>query len=306
MTSLSNTQADHRRQFMLLAPDDSDPAAFLNVLVAPHRHRDLLAEAQRLRGKTYLDIGALHRSQLSADGRHIDEADDRSWHLVTLDDTGRVVACLRYLAHPNKVSFSKLTVARCALAQSETWGPKLQVAVETELRLARERGCSYVEMGGWAITEALRCTTEALRMICAAFALAQASGGALGITSANRQSCSAAILRRIGGRGLIARGEELPSYRETEYGSFETEILRFDSLNPNPRYRKWMEACQEHLRGMPVIRRVRNHAFTASFVNTVSFASRAGRQTPLEPITEKLDHSPNEHWQAAAAPVPAG
>ena len=244
------------RQFVLLAPIDSNVSGFRDVAVDPYRHGELLAEAQRLRGKACLGMGALDASQLSEDGRHVHAVDDQSWHLMTLDGDGHVMACLRYLLHPSSVPFSELTIAHSALAQSTKWGQRLRRAVEEELRQARGRGCSYVEMGGWAITEALRCTTEALRMIVTAFALAQLSGGALGITNANLQGCSASILRRIGGKRLMADGVELPSYTETEYGSFETEILCFDSSKLNPRYKTWIQEYQAHLPNVPVIRQL--------------------------------------------------
>jgi hypothetical protein len=264
--------ASARRQFVLLAPSDSSLSAFRNVAVDCRTHSDLLAGAQKLRGKTYLDLGALDESQLSKEGRHLHADDDRSWHLVTLDGRGQVAACLRYLAHPSDVAFSKLTISHSSLAKSEVWGRKLRAAVEGELRHAKERGAWYVEMGGWAIAEALRCTTEALRMIVTAYALGELSGGALGITNATSQSCSASILRRIGGRRLTASGLELPSYFETEYRSVEAEILRFDSSNPNPRYMKWMEECAGRLRDVPVVCRARHKGtFRAALVSNTFF-----------------------------------
>jgi hypothetical protein len=265
-----STVAAPRRQIVLLAPSDSNVSAFWDVKMDPYRHHELLSEAQRLRGKAYLDMGALDPSQLSKDGRLVHAADDQSWHFMTLDEAGQVIACLRYLVHPSSVPFSKLTIAHCALAQSATWGRRFRVAVEAELKQARARGCSYVEMGGWAITEALRCTTEALRMIVTAFALAQASGGALGITNANLEGCSASILRRIGGQRLTADALELPPYTETEYKSFKTEVLCFDSSKLNPRYEKWLQECKVHLPYLQVIQQVPNRVgFTAPFINTI-------------------------------------
>jgi uncharacterized Zn-finger protein len=131
-------------------------------------------------------------------------------------------------------------------------------------------------MGGWSIAQTLRCTTEALRMIVTAYALAELSGGALGITNANRESCSASILRRIGGRRLAADGVELPSYLEDEYQSVEVEMLRFDSSNPNPRYKRWMDECQAQLRDVPVICRTpkKPMAFHPSVFLHPSFAAQ--------------------------------
>lgn len=273
MTSISSN-ANQRRGFALLAPKSADVAHFKSVTTDVRLHRQLLAQAQKLRGKSYLDLGALDSSQLAADGRHIYEADDRSWHLLTLDGSGRVLACLRYLAHPCHVAYSELVVAHSALARSEKWGQPLRVSVEEELKHARGRGCSYVEMGGWAITAALRCTTEALRMIVTAYALAQLSGGALGITSATLESCSASILRRIGGTRLTANGVELPAYCDDQYQSIELEILRFDSSRPNLRYRKWMEESRAQLHDVPVIRqRDDQPRFNFFFARNISFAT---------------------------------
>jgi len=270
-----NRIAGLRRQFALLAPNAPDVLGFRDIAVNPTRHRRLLAAAQRLRGRTYLDLGALDPSQLSRDGRHVHSDDDRSWHLVTVDETGQVAACLRYLAHPGDVPFSKLTISHSSLAKSDQWGHKLRSAVEQELIEARRRGASYVEMGGWAIAQELRCTTEALRMIVTAYAFAELSGGALGITNANLESCSASILQRIGGRRLAANGEDLPFYLEDEYQSVKVEILRFDSSGPNPRYQRWMDECQAQLRDVPVICRTpKKHVFSASLVMQSSFAAQ--------------------------------
>jgi len=264
-----------RRHFVLLAPDASNGVGFRDFAVDPDRHHRLMTAAQRLRGRTYLDLGALAASQLSRDGRHIHSDDNRSWHLLTVDGGGQVAACLRYLAHPSDVQFSELTISHSSLAKSEGWGPKLRSAVEQELTEARRRGAFYVEMGGWAIAQELRCTTEAVRMIVTAYAFAEWCGGALGITNATLKSCSASILRRIGGQRLAANGMELPSYLEDGYQSVEAEILRFDSSDANPRYERWMHECQAHLRDVPVIcGSAKKKTFTASVVMHSSFAAQ--------------------------------
>ncbi|HTB17878.1 MAG TPA: hypothetical protein VK708_07160 [Bryobacteraceae bacterium] len=205
-----------------------------------------------MRGRIALHEGAVHASQLDADGRHVQAADRHSWHLLTLDANGHVAACMRYRPHGSEAGFHDLAISRSALAQSKTWGRELRRAVEADLRRARQRGCSYVELGGWVISEALRCTTEALRMIATTYAFAQLCGGALGIGTASTRRCSSAILKRIGGQQLEARGTELPSFYDAQYRC-HMEVLRFDSSRPNPRYGRWMEACRSHLKEIPVI-----------------------------------------------------
>lgn len=240
------------RRSLLLAPISVNPGPFANFVVDPMAHRSRLAEAQRLRGRIALQEGAVNSSQLLPDGRHVQSPDGRSWHLLTLDAHGRVAACMRYLPHRKNAAFQELSISGSTLAQSKTWGRPLRAAVEEDLDHARQRGCSYVELGGWVISEAFRCTTEALRMIATAYAFAQLCGGALGITTASTQRCSAAILKRIGGQHLRSCGVELPTFYDAHYRC-HMEILRFDSSRPNPRYGKWMDACRSRLKDVPVI-----------------------------------------------------
>ncbi len=252
MRSFSFDSSRMQRRNLLLAPNSIASASFTDMVVDTSSHDLRLAEAQKLRGRIALHEGAVDPAQLLADGRHVQSADRNSWHLLTLDDQGHVAACMRYLPHRRDAGFNDLAISRSTLARSKTWGYQLRKAVEADLRHARQRGCSYVELGGWVISEALRCTTEALRMIATAYAFAQLCGGALGITTASTRRCSSAILKRIGGEQLEAQGKELPSYYDTHYRC-QMEVLRFDSSRPNPRYSKFMDACRSSLRDVPVI-----------------------------------------------------
>jgi len=252
MRSFSLDGLGLERRNLLLAPTSVNPGPFTDVVVDSSGHHSRLTEAQKLRGRIALHEGAIDATQLLADGRHVQAADRHSWHLLTLDAHGRVAACMRYLLHRKDAGFNDLAISRSTLAKSKVWGRELRTAVEADLRKARQRGYSYVELGGWVISETLRCTTEALRMIATAYAFAQLCGGALGISAASTQRCSAAILKRIGGQQLQARGVELPSFYDAQYRC-HMEVLRFDSSRPNPRYRKWMEGCRSRLRDVPVI-----------------------------------------------------
>jgi hypothetical protein len=238
---------------MLLAPLAGDlPDTFRAVQVNCRKHEALLGEVQRIRGREYLKDGAIPAWQLSPEGRYIQAIDEKSWHLLVLNRFGQVAGCARYTPHQNGVSVYELGVAGSALAQSDHWGNRLHRAVESELNDARRRGISYAEVGGWAIAEELRCTTEALRMALTVWGLAQLLGGALGITTATTRHHSSSILRRIGGQPLVADGVELPPYYEAQY-ECEMEILRFDSRRPNPRYEAWVGDCRSNLAAIPVV-----------------------------------------------------
>jgi hypothetical protein len=240
------------RQSVLLAPSQSAASQFDHASVDPSRHHRLLAEAQKLRGRVYVQDGAIQPSDLSGEDRHIQAADDQAWHLLTVDENEAVVACIRYFAHEPGVSFSELSIAASGVARSAELGTQVREAVETELDCARRRGVSYVELGGWAVCESLRRTTEAIRTLLTVYALSQVRGGAVGLSSATTRHHSSSILRRIGGRPLKANGVDVSSYYDAQYAC-EMELLSFDSASPNERYAGWISDCREALHRVPVV-----------------------------------------------------
>jgi hypothetical protein len=242
-----------QRRVVLLAPALSAvPHGFADAIVSPDDHEHLFAQMQRLRGRIYLEDGAIREDQLTADGRHQQSVDAESWHLLAVAPDGVVQGCARYRSLREPVQFGRLGVAHSAMAIDDRWGVKLRDAVRHDIEEAQARGVSYVEVGGWALTAELRCSTEALRIALATWALSRVLGGSIGITTATRRHCSASILRKIGGRSLIADGQEIPHYFDPSYGC-EMEILRFDSERPNQRFDGWIEQWVRHLLSAPVL-----------------------------------------------------
>jgi hypothetical protein len=222
------------------------------VVNDPSMHQRFLAEAQRLRGRIYVEDGAIRSRTLTADGRHVQPADDLGWHLLTIDDHDRVTSCLRYRAHRPGVAFSELAVSRAINAQSPALRGVMRDGIQAELDCARRRGFSYIELGGWAISEKLRCTMQAINTLVTVYALSQLLGGAHGLSTATTRHHSSTILKRIGGASLMAGGVEIPPYYDPHYGC-EMELLRFDSTTPNPRYAGLIEACCDELREITVV-----------------------------------------------------
>lgn len=244
--------ASSPRRLVLLAPSGSEPPAFFDsVQTDPWRHEDLRAQMQELRGRVYLKDGALEPRQLTQ-GRHQLDADERSWHLLSVDQEQKVLGCVRYREYPNETEFSELGVADAALARCPRWGKKLELAVEMELTISRHLDMAFVELGGWALHEELRRTTEALRMTLTAYGLLQSLGGAVAIATATHRNGSCSILKRIGGRRLKHERSELPSYHDPHYRC-EMEVLRFYSWAPNPRYRALIDKVTAGLRAIPVV-----------------------------------------------------
>ena len=178
--------------------------------------------------------------------------DECAWHLVSTNGRGDVSGCARYIAHTSQVHFTDTTVSHSPLSRAVDWASRFRRAVESEIELAGRLGVDYVEVGGWALTPELRCTSEALRIALGMFSLARLLGGCIGLTTATRRHCSASILRRIGGQSLAWHGTAIPGYFDARYDC-EMEVLRFDSSRPNPRFELWIEDLRRHLSAVPVI-----------------------------------------------------
>src|SRR5438128_685534 len=168
---------------ILLAPPSSAEAFSVGSLkVDASQHRFFLTEAQRLRGRVYLQDGAVDDKQLSRDGRLVYAHDEHSWHLLLLDRQATTSACVRYIPHQDRVSFHDLGVASSALAYSPTWGSRLRCAIQAERAKARLRGMGYAEVGGLALAEEMRYTTAALLILLNVYGLMKLLGGALAIS----------------------------------------------------------------------------------------------------------------------------
>ncbi len=240
------------RRLFLLAPPGQLPFRFRDVAADADLHAGALARVQQFRGDVYVEEGNLTSDDLAFDGRHVQAADAKRWHLFTMNGQDEVGACGWLLPHPENVDYGDLGVAHSSLAESKEWGPVLRKAVEEEIRIARRRGVRFVEFGGWAVSRRLRCTTEAVRLCLAWYALCQAIGGTIGLGTANTGHHSSAILRRMGGRPLAKAGQPIPRYYESRYRA-ELEILCFDSAEPNPRYAEQIEQCLRALGTVTVI-----------------------------------------------------
>jgi hypothetical protein len=240
-----------RRLALLAPPNAFIPDVFTDVGGDCYRHRALFLELQRFRAEVYLKDGAIKQSDL-IDGRHVAEADDHSWHLLVRDENGRIAGCIRYQAHDTRSLFLRLSVFSAAIAACPQWGPVLKKAVDSEVTKARNSYLSFVEVGGWALAEHVRGTSEALRLALAAYSLGQLLGGAVGMSTATRRHCSSSIVRRIGGESLKYAGVPIPAYYDPQY-QCEMEILRFSSWKPNPRYILWVDEIRQSLEHIPVI-----------------------------------------------------
>ena len=208
---------------------------------------------QRLRGSVYLQDGAIKESSL-VDSRHQCDLDRHSMHLLVLNRQGRVGGCVRFYEHSRALKYWDLKAAHCALSRTADWIYKLFHALQSEVEYSSRLDLPCVEVGGWALDEELRGTTEGLRIVLGSYAVWQMMGNAVCLSTATLRNGSSSILRRIGGRSLEHEGVELPPYYDPEYGC-QMELLKFYSWAPTPRYGAWVDQMKEELRHVTVVTR---------------------------------------------------
>jgi hypothetical protein len=242
-----------RNQLIVLPPAGFRvPRMFRRVEADSQRNSRLLADMQRLRGKAYMEDGAVRAEDLTPDGRHQLSTDVNCWHVLSVDSEDRVTACLRYLDEGAIACFGDLWVSHAALAHCPRAGWKLRLAVERGRARARALHMSFGSVGGWAVAKEQRRTLEPVAIILATYGLLELLGGCVGMATATFRHHSAAILRKIGLSPLDWGGDELPPYFDPQYGC-EMEMLQFDSRFPNPKYQEVVKEFSAALSFAPVI-----------------------------------------------------
>jgi len=268
-------------QFAVLPPACATvPGNFRNVEINGRKHEDLMTQMQRLRGHVYLQDGAISNKDLTSDGRHRLRVDETSWHVLSLDQSGKVVACLRYLDEGGAVSFRDLWVRHASVASSPVTGARFRRTVEQAMKRARQWDIGFGEVGGWAVAAERRLTLEPLRIILATYGLLELLGSASGVATATVRHGSSTILRKIGLTALQSDGEELAPYYDPAYGC-EMEVLQFDSRFPNPKYRDKVKELSSCLTTAPVICR---ETRTTSFCDRWRGLDLAPVNLPMTPV----------------------
>jgi hypothetical protein len=214
-------------------------------------HADQVAKVQQMRGRIYLEDGAIEPWQLTGDGRFRLHEDENRWHLLTVKEQ-QLRGCASLKVYIPPTAFSDLGVSQSAQARCSQWGSALRKSVSLDLQLAQTELLRYVEAGGWALAPELRCTAEALHIALASYALGELLGGCLGLSTATVRHHSASILRRLGGSTLVCDGQPLPPYYDPAYRC-EMEIVRFDSRMPSPKYQALVNQLKAELALAPVV-----------------------------------------------------
>ena len=232
--------------FKFLAPASSDvPRQFSQLMVHARLHEKLIFDTQMVRGLALKECGPIG-SHLLPDGRHFQQIDDESWHILIQNGDGQILGCARY--RPLQGNADQLVANQSALSRSIRYGPVLRAVMDRLFASARKRNKQCGEAGGWVVRREIRGSTAALNIALMTFALAEHLNCGLGITTATRMHHSASMLCRLGAR----RVAELPPYYEPKYGSI-MELLQFDLSQASQRCAARLDQFRTKILGIPVI-----------------------------------------------------
>ena len=199
-----------------------------------------------MRGRIAICEGAIHPSALDHSGRHHMPGDLASWHLIRLDESGRIRGCARVLVHPQSAVFSDMQLAHSELAKNPLWRHKVRAAVEADIKRSQKRQCTLLEPGGWVVEEDCRGGKDAAAIALSAIACSQFQRNCVAYVTATVKHGSSTILRRLGARPVKWQGEELPKYYDPNYGC-EMELLRLDAQTLNERFEAPIRQLQQVL-----------------------------------------------------------
>ncbi len=233
-------------QFKVLAPAWSDvPPQFNESKVDAGLHEKLIFDTQMVRGLALRECGPIG-PHLLPDGRHFQQIDAESWHILIQNGDGHILGCARY--RPLQGSPDQLVASQSALSRSLRYGPVLRAVMDRLFANARKRNKQCGEAGGWVVRREIRGSMAALNIALMTFALAEHLNCGLGITTATRMHHSASMLCRLGAR----RVAELPPYYEPKYGSI-MELLQFDLSQASQRWVAKLDEFRTKILSIPVI-----------------------------------------------------
>jgi hypothetical protein len=224
-------------------------------------------------------------THLCADGRHFQEIDVQSWHVLLQNEDGTILGCARYRTLEG--DFNDLAANHSALAHSLRYGPQFRSTMYQLMMNARKHNKQCGEAGGWVLRREVRGTTAGLNIALMTFALAEHLNCGLGITTATRMHHSAAMLCRIGAH----RVANLPAYYEPMYGSI-IELLQFDLPQQNPIYAARLDKFRKMILSTPVI----------AGMDVMPYSQRVGLlrlASALDPRIADLGEKPTPHHQLA-------
>jgi hypothetical protein len=211
------------------------PPDFETVAVDPRHYEDCIAAVQRLRGRVYVQDGAIPPSALDDDLRHRSNLDYDCWHLLMLNWEGHVAGCIRVRLYDGGVDVRHLQVWEVVRRMPDGTRERYARAIRRLRDESLSDGLWFGEVGGWAVSEQVRTGTVGVTLAVALWPFCRLLGGVAAVATATTRHNSAKILTRLGGASITDHGEPLGPFDDPYFGC-QMNLLGFDSRRLSPRY----------------------------------------------------------------------
>ena len=209
-------------------------------------HHRRLEQIQRLRGRVYVEDGALHPSLLDTDGKHLTAFDHDHWHILVTDEQDEVCACFLLIRYPEDARFEDLKLYELIDRMSPALRPIYEASVRAFMSEASGQNLGFGEVAAWAVRGDVRNRPSSLMFSFAAWALYQLLGESLVVGAPTTRHNAATILRRIGGFPLRFSGFPLQRFYDDRYGC-DMEIIGFNSCEPLLKYSPIILEIRDHM-----------------------------------------------------------
>lgn len=240
------------RSLQILCPSHWDATGIGVTKSGTESYTRYLDQIQRLRGRCYVDDGAIPASALDATGRHIQPEDLTAWHVLLMDDTG-VIGCVRMSFYaPELCSLDSFGLRHASIASDPEWGPRIRRSIDSDLRMLAARNQYAAELGGWAIAQDHRDSRAAMYLLTGCCALGRAHGDCICYGTATRRHGSLDILRRLGGCPLYDGTDVIPDYFDPRYGC-EMGFVRFASMWTRVRIERYIREITSQFELFPTL-----------------------------------------------------
>ncbi len=237
--------------FLLLAPANARiPSVFSRVEENKDVHEAWLTKLQQLRGKVFLEDGAIKESHLDEQGRHISKHDVLSWHYLALSPEEQLRGVMRCQVWYTSERLPELCDLNLYVLlermQNLELRQKFTTALTTFIHQPNEQAC-FVEISALAVDKASQGFTIGSMLGVSAYSLANIIDAYAGVGAGTDRHHTARFYHKLGGisfRDPSNPEEILPPFFDTGYDC-QMDIMGF--IDPAPSVNEMVRIVEEKL-----------------------------------------------------------
>ncbi len=242
---MSQTGIFKDNHFLLLAPANARiPNVFSRVEENKQAHETWLKQAQQLRGRVYLEDGAITQDDLDNTGRHISRHDECSWHFLVLDAEEHlrgVMRCQFWYPQQKLPEISEMHLYPLLERMKQPTREQYQNSIKAFIAAQQTKNC-FFEVAGLAVESSSQGITVGSMLGVSGYSIANLKDSGTAIAAATNRHNASRLFHKLGGFGF----ENLTPFFDSRYGC-EMEFIGFNSLEPAPAIKEMITIVEEKL-----------------------------------------------------------